>query len=342
MSTDISNPFAIVNNGAATSGSDFEAALRQHDQWPLKRVHVKTVQLNVGKLCNQACHHCHIDAGPKRTEMMPRDVAERVIELLSNSPRVETVDITGGAPELNPYFRFLVTQSRRLGKHIIDRCNLTVLFEPDMEDLSEFLAVNEVEIIASLPCYTAANVDGQRGRGVFDKSVRALQLLNRRGYGMPGSPLQLNLVYNPLGASLPPSQDKLEADFRKQLREHFNIEFHRLFTMTNVPVKRFSEQLARAGQYESYMDLLANHFNRSTVDSLMCRSLASVGWHGGLYDCDFNQVLEIGATRLGGKAYNTIWDIRSYSDLDGWPVATGSHCFGCTAGCGSSCGGSLQ
>lgn len=342
MGIDISNPLPIIGITAAPSSPDFDEALHQHGQWPLVRGQVKTVQVNVGKLCNQACHHCHVDAGPKRKEIMPRHVAEHVIVLLANSPRIETVDITGGAPELNPNFCFLVEQSQRLGKHVIDRSNLTVFFEPGMEHLADFLAANKVEIVASLPCYTAANVDKQRGHGVFDRSVCALQWLNRLGYGMPGSPLQLNLVYNPLGASLPPPQDKLESDYKNQLRENFGIEFHRLFTITNLPIKRFAEQLTRAGQYEDYMDLLVNHFNSATVEKLMCRSLVSIGWEGGLYDCDFNQMLEIGVTRLNGKRYSSIWDIRSYSDLDGGRVATGSHCFGCTAGCGSSCGGSLQ
>jgi len=342
MGIDISNPLPIIGNSPELSGRDFEDTLRENGQWPLVRGEAKTVQVNVGKLCNQACHHCHVDAGPKRKEVMSRHVAERVIGVLANSPRIETVDITGGAPELNPYFRFLVQQSRRLGKHVIDRSNLTVLFEPGLEGLAEFLAANNVEIIASLPCYTAANVDKQRGHGVFDKSVHALQLLNEIGYGKPDSPLQLNLVYNPLGASLPPPQDRLEADYRRQLREHFGIEFHRLFTITNMPIKRFAEQLTRAGHYENYMDLLVNRFNPTTVDKLMCRSLISIGWDGGLYDCDFNQMLEMRVTGPSGKPYNAIWDISSYSDLDGRPVATDSHCFGCTAGCGSSCGGSLQ
>lgn len=261
MATRTSNPLPIIANLPPVQGPDFEQTLVAHGAGRLIRTQTRTLQVNVGKLCNQACHHCHVEAGPKRTEIMPRHVAERVIGLLISSPRIETLDITGGAPELNPNFRLLVTQARRLGRHIIDRCNLTVLFERGQEDLAEFLADNHIEVVASLPCYTAENVDQQRGRGVFGKSIRALRLLNSLGYGRPGSELTLNLVYNPLGAFLPPPQEKLEADYRKQLREHFGIEFNRLFTITNMPIKRFAEWLVHEGKHESYMGLLVNHFN---------------------------------------------------------------------------------
>lgn len=324
------------------NGCDFNDALRQHRCGTLVRAGAAMLQINVGKLCNHACHHCHVEAGPKRTEIMPVNVAERVLQVLAASETVTTVDITGGAPELNPNFRHLVSRSRELGRHIIDRCNLTVLFEPGEEMLPQFLAENHVEIIASLPCYTAVNVDKQRGRGVFDKSIRALEALNAIGYGMPDSPLKLNLVYNPLGAFLPPPQDQLEADYKQQLREHFGIEFHRLFTITNMPIKRFADFLYRGGKYADYMGLLVNHFNPATVSSLMCRSLVSVGWDGALYDCDFNQMLEIG---IGAGPRNkplTVWDIEDLSELEGERIATGSHCFGCTAGAGSSCGGALE
>jgi radical SAM/Cys-rich protein len=268
---------------------------------------------------------------------MPSAVGDRILNLLGATPSVQVVDITGGAPELNANFKPLVLQARALRRHVIDRCNLTVFFEPGHDDLPEFLAANRVEVTASLPCYTAENVDRQRGKGVFDKSLRALQLLNSLGYGKPGSELLLNLVYNPLGASLPPAQEKLEADYKKQLREHFGIEFNRLFTITNMPIKRFSESLIRNGQFESYISLLVNHFNPATVHQLMCRSQVSVSWDGKLYDCDFNQMLDIEAP--GRK---TIWAIDSFSELANRKVATGGHCFGCTAGAGSSCGGSLQ
>lgn len=337
MATDIQTILPILNERVGV-GPDFDEALLQIGMGPLRREETTTLQVNVGKRCNQACHHCHVEAGPKRTEMMPRAVAERVLRILENSPSVQIVDITGGAPELNPNFRFLVTESRRLGRHVIDRCNLTVLYETGMEDLSEFLTESKVEIIASLPCYTASNVDEQRGRGVFEKSIDALRELNRLGYGLPDSPLLLNLVYNPLGASLPPPQERLEADYKRELCNQHGIEFHRLYTLTNMPIKRFSEFLEQNGKHKEYMSLLVNHFNPGTVSGLMCRSLVSVGWDGQLYDCDFNQMLEIG---LGAGPRN-VWDTDSLSDLDGRRISTASHCFGCTAGAGSSCGGALR
>jgi radical SAM/Cys-rich protein len=317
--------------------ADFQGTLRQHGVDELKRREVTTLQINVGKLCNQACHHCHVEAGPKRTEIMPTKVAERIMALLAATPSIHTVDITGGAPELNANFRSLVGESRRMGKQVIDRCNLTVLFEPGEETLAEFLAANQVEITASLPCYTETNVDQQRGKGAFEKSIRALRLLNAIGYGQNGTGLTLNLVYNPLGASLPPPQDALEADYKKQLRENFAIEFDRLFTITNMPIKRFAEFLFREGKQEAYMALLTNHFNPATVNGLMCRDLVSIGWDGRIYDCDFNQMLDL-ETPIG----KSIWEIKSFAELANKRIATDGHCFGCTAGAGSSCGGSLQ
>lgn len=331
-----SKTFNILNDYALPA-PDFESGLRERGFAPLHRYEVTTLQVNVGKLCNQACHHCHVEAGPKRTETMSAEVADRILNLLMASPTIEVVDITGGAPELNPNFSRLVLLSRALGRHVIDRCNLTVFFEPGQQDLPEFLAANRVEITASLPCYTAENVDKQRGKGVFDKSIRALKLLNHLGYGMPDSELSLNLVYNPLGASLPPAEETLESDYKTQLRQHFGVEFNRLFTMTNMPIKRFAEFLIRNGQMGEYMSLLVNHFNPTTVAHVMCRSLLSVGWNGNLYDCDFNQMLEIEAPR-----HKTIWGIDSFSELANCRIATGGHCFGCTAGAGSSCGGSLE
>jgi radical SAM/Cys-rich protein len=320
-----------------TTAVDFRETLRHNGLGELRRREVTTLQINVGKLCNQACHHCHVEAGPKRTEIMPASVAERVLMLLAATPEIQTVDITGGAPELNENFRRLVSESRRMQKQVIDRCNLTVLFEPGLETLAEFLAANNVEITASLPCYTESNVDQQRGKGAFEKSIRALRLLNGIGYGNPESGLALNLVYNPLGASLPPPQEKLEADYKGHLRESFGIEFNRLFTITNMPIKRFADMLAREGRQESYMGLLVNHFNRATVDHVMCLDLVSIGWDGKIYDCDFNQMLDLETP--GGK---DIWEIDSFAELANSRIATGSHCFGCTAGAGSSCGGSLQ
>lgn len=324
-----------------TATADFDATLAANHCGPLVRQETRTLQINVGKLCNQACHHCHVDAGPKRSEIMTRAVAERTIELLGQSPTIEVVDITGGAPELNPNFRWLVERASQQGCHVIDRCNLTVLLQPEMEDLAEFLATHQVEIVASLPCYTAANVDKQRGRGVFEKSIQALRLLNRLGYGLPGSGLDLNLVYNPVGPSLAPAQDRLEADYKKQLRDGFGIEFHRLLALNNMPIHRFASFLRLNGQYEAYMSLLVNHFSPRNVPGLMCRSLVSVSWEGGLYDCDFNQMLELGMTRAAGAPALTIWNVESLSGWEGQSIRTASHCFGCTAGEGSSCGGAL-
>ncbi|MGH7899950.1 MAG: arsenosugar biosynthesis radical SAM (seleno)protein ArsS [Candidatus Binatia bacterium] len=315
--------------------ASFTVELARHGLPPLRRGALTTLQVNVGKLCNQACHHCHVDAGPKRTEIMTRPTAERVVEVLAASATVETVDITGGAPELNPSFRHLVESARRLGKKVIDRCNLTVLFEPGMDALPAFLAEHRVELTCSLPCYTPGNVDKQRGKGVFDKSIEALRWLNGIGYGRAGSDLVLNLVYNPLGPFLPPAQEKLEVDYKRELGRAFGIEFNRLFTITNMPIKRFAADLERSGKQQEYMGLLVNHFNPSTVEGLMCRSLVSVGWEGTLYDCDFNQMLEIPVPR----ARRTIFDVDDIGELAGAPIATDSHCFGCTAGAGSSCGG---
>lgn len=323
-------------------GPEFHEVLREHGRSPLLRTRVKTLQINVGKLCNMACHHCHVEAGPKRKEIMRYEVAERVVQLIAANPAVEVVDLTGGAPELNPSFRWLVAETRRLGREVIDRCNLTILFEPGMQDLAEFLAEHQVHVVASLPCYQAENVEKQRGRGVFDKSIEALRRLNELGYGRPGSGLKLDLVYNPVGAFLPPPQEQLEAKYRAELGHQFGIEFHRLLTITNMPIKRFAHLLERTGQYRAYMGLLVNHFNPDTVPGLMCRSLLSVGWDGRLYDCDFNQMLEIelGAARETGA--RTVWDVTFLDELSGRRIATGSHCFGCTAGSGSSCGGALQ
>jgi len=316
----------------------FERTLREHGAPPLQRSRVTTLQVNVGKLCNMACHHCHVEAGPKRTEVMGRDVAERLVLLLANSPDVELVDFTGGAPELNPHFRWLVSEARRLGRRVIDRCNLTVLFEPEQHDLAIFLAEQGVEIVASLPCYSAENVEKQRGRGAFDKSILALQQLNELGYGRADSPLRLNLAYNPLGAFLPPAQASLERKYKEELSRLFGIEFHQLLTITNMPIKRFAHALKSDDQLEAYMSLLVNHFNVDTVAGLMCRSLVSVSWDGRLYDCDFNQMLEMPVT----TAQRSVFKLDSFEALSGAPIATASHCFGCTAGAGSSCSGALQ
>lgn len=315
----------------------FASTLQRHGFEGLQRRSIETLQVNVGKVCNQACHHCHVDAGPKRTESMTQETARRVLQLLQNTPEVQTVDITGGAPELNPNFRALAEESRRLGKHVIDRCNLTILLQPGFEDLPEFLRAQNVNIIASLPCYTAENVDKQRGRGVFELSIRALQLLNRLGYGQPGSELHLDLVFNPGGAALPPPQHALELEYKQHLRNDFGIEFGRLLTITNMPIRRFSDYLVHIGKQEDYTRLLEASFNPATVEHLMCRSLISVSWDGLLYDCDFNQMLE-----LPSPGRFSIWNIDSFRPVVNGSIQLAEHCFGCTAGPGSSCGGQLQ
>ena len=315
----------------------FASTLRLHGFEGLQRAGIETLQVNVGKVCNQACHHCHVDAGPKRTESMARETAERVIALLRNTPEVNTVDITGGAPELNPNFRMLVGESRRLGKRVIDRCNLTILLEPGQEDLLDFLREQQVDIVASLPCYTAENVDKQRGRGVFERSIASLRLLNQAGYGRPGSGLELDLVFNPGGASLPPPQEALEREYKQRLREDFGVEFGHLLTITNMPIQRFSDYLVRLGKEQQYSSLLAASFNPATVERVMCRTLISVSWDGRLYDCDFNQMLEMRVAR--GVS---VWDIDSYDCVARDEIRVADHCFGCTAGTGSSCGGQLS
>ncbi|MEE9563130.1 MAG: arsenosugar biosynthesis radical SAM (seleno)protein ArsS [Thermoanaerobaculia bacterium] len=329
---------ALPANAEETS---FAAKLRAHGLGELRRERVTTLQVNVGRLCNLACHHCHVEAGPKRTEVMTADVAERLLELLAASPEVEALDLTGGAPEMNENFRHLVTGARRLGRRVIDRCNLTILLESGQEDLAEFLAAERVEVVASLPCYTLENVERQRGKGVFDASIEALRRLNALGYGQPGSALRLDLVYNPLGPTLPPDQTRLELDYKRELSEHFGLEFHHLLTITNIPIRRFAEQLVRLGRREAYQALLVNHFNPATVAGLMCRSQVSVDWRGSLYDCDFNLMLGLSLAAVDAEPPRTIWDLPSLDHLAGSTIATASHCLGCTAGAGSSCSGSI-
>ncbi len=311
----------------------FDRTLADHGL-VLRRGATTTLQVNVGKLCNQACHHCHVEAGPKRTEVMPREVAARILAVIAQHPGITTVDFTGGAPELNPHFRWLVEQVTGMGRHVIDRCNLTVLSEPGTDDVAEFLAERDVEIIASLPCYSEDNVEKQRGHGVFARSIAALRRLNALGYGSGGA-RKLNLVYNPNGAFLPPDQAGLEARYKTELANSFEITFDRLFTITNLPIARYADALDAQGKFNEYMSLLVTHFNPQAVSGVMCRSLISVGWDGALYDCDFNQMLEL---PLGSA--RTIFELESI-DLEGVSIATGPHCFGCTAGAGSSCGGSL-
>jgi radical SAM/Cys-rich protein len=314
----------------------FPTALAAAGLPPLRRAPATTLQVNVGLRCDLACHHCHVEAGPRRSEALDERLAARVLDVLARNPALGTLDLTGGAPELNPHFRMLVRGARRLGRRVIDRCNLTVLFEPGQEDTAAFLAREGVDVVASLPCYTAGNVDAQRGKRVYERSVEALRRLNALGYARPGRGLRLDLVYNPLGPSLPPPQAQLEADYRRELAG-LGLRFDRLLTITNMPIRRFARDLARRGASEAYLALLVNHFNPATVDALMCRSTLSVAWDGSLYDCDFNQAL---ALPLGG-ARASLFDLEDVGALAGRPIATAAHCFGCTAGAGSSCGGAL-
>jgi radical SAM/Cys-rich protein len=319
--------------------ANFDDVLRERRFERLRRQRPpRTLQVNLGKLCNQACHHCHVDAGPKRTEVMNRATAQRVLELLTNSRSIHELDITGGAPELNPNFTWLVEQARAREYSIIARCNLTVIFEAGMEWLPDFYREQRVHLICSLPCYSRENVERQRGAGVFSKSIQALQQLNRLGYG---SELRLDLVYNPLGPSLPPAQEQLQARYREELDRAYGIAFHRLLTITNMPINRFARQLRQWGKFSEYMGLLVNHFNPATLEALMCRGLVSLSWDGRLFDCDFNQMLEMPIFDSSTHAPLTIWDVDDLSIFEGASIATGSHCFGCTAGSGSSCGGAL-
>ena len=321
---------------ATTSCPSFDKPMQEARLFPLRATGITVFQINVGKLCNQTCKHCHVDAGPERTESMSRDTAELCVQALAKTD-IPTVDITGGAPELNPNFRWLVEQARALGRHVMDRCNLSVLLLPSQSDLGEFLASHRVEIVASLPYYRASQTDAQRGDGVFEKSMRGLQLLNRLGYGMPDSGLVLNLVYNPVGAFLPPKQDAIEIQFRRELRAKHGIEFNHLYTITNMPISRFLEFLIESGNYDGYMERLANAFNAGAAAGVMCRYTISIGWDGTLYDCDFNQMLDL---PLAHGAPSHIRDFDQMK-LNRRRIVTRNHCYGCTAGAGSSCGGAV-
>lgn len=305
---------------------------------PLTRTAPTILQLNIGLYCNQACSHCHVESSPLRTEVMSREVAEQCLGLLDATPTVTTLDLTGGAPELCPEFRYLVTEARKRNIDVIDRCNLTVLLEPGQEDLVEFLAKNQVRVAASLPCYSSDNVDNQRGRGVFERSIEGLQRLNAAGYGRPESPhLILDLVYNPGGPFLAPAQSALEPAYKEELGSLYGITFTQLWCLNNMPIKRYHDWLSRRGHLDEYMALLLEAFNPKATDGVMCLSTVSVGWDGRVYDCDFNQQLDISSTRMeGGK---TVFDLESLDQLTGDSVAVADHCYGCTAGAGSSCQG---
>ncbi|MBI1194525.1 MAG: radical SAM/Cys-rich domain protein [Gammaproteobacteria bacterium] len=313
--------------------------LKQTSFPALARKRLDTLQINLGYLCNQSCLHCHVNAGPKRKELMDRETIDTVLAFL-DANEIGLVDLTGGAPEMNPYFRTLVGELRQRGCRVMDRCNLTILEEPGQEGLAEFLARQSVEITASLPCYLEDNVDRQRGKGTFASSIRALKRLNGCGYGQTGSGLELNLVYNPQGPVLPPPQAALEADYKRHLAEEYGIVFNRLFTLTNMPIQRFGSTLISKGRFDEYMELLRNAYQEQNRESVMCRNLLSVDWQGYVYDCDFNQMLGL-PLRDGAKPRVHLRDMIGRA-LEGHPIVVGDHCYGCTAGQGSSCGGSLD
>ncbi|QDU77496.1 molybdenum cofactor biosynthesis protein A [Bremerella volcania] len=313
----------------------FDEALQQHHLPLLHAAGIDVLQINVGKLCNQTCTHCHVDAGPDRRESMSREIAEAIISALTRL-EIPTLDITGGAPEMNPNFRYLVEQAHALERRIIDRCNLTILVANGYRDLPQFLADHGVEVVASLPCYLEDNCDRQRGDGVFRRSVEALRLLNELGYGQADSGLRLTLVYNPVGPSLPPSQAELEVAYRRELKSRYDIVFNQLHTITNLPISRFLDDLLQTGKYETYMRKLVDSFNPQTVPHVMCRTTLSVDWLGNLYDCDFNQMLELPVTTKRRRIEDLDCDTIAQRT-----IATGRHCFGCTAGNGSSCQGAI-
>ncbi|HKY29562.1 MAG TPA: arsenosugar biosynthesis radical SAM (seleno)protein ArsS [Pyrinomonadaceae bacterium] len=326
----------VIQPGSqARADIDFDEKLAAYGT-ELRASRVDTLQINVGKLCNQACKHCHVDAGPSRTEIMTRETVEQVLDAIRRF-RISTVDITGGAPELNPSFRYLVSGCRALGSHVIVRHNLTVMFQEGQDDLPQFFRDQRVEVVSSLPYFLEQQTDAQRGRGVFEKSIEALRRLNAVGYGVENSELILNLVYNPVGAFLPPLQQSIEADFKRELMNRYGISFNRLLTITNMPIRRFLDYLRRSGNEERYMRKLIEAFNPATVDGLMCRNLVSVDWTGKLYDCDFNQMLDL---PVAPELPQTVAEFNPQK-FAGRRIMTGSHCFGCTAGAGSSCGGAV-
>lgn len=305
----------------------------------LRRKQLETLQVNLGYKCNQTCLHCHVNAGPNRTEMMDGETVDMVLAVLARR-KVKTLDLTGGAPELNAHFRRLVVAARKLGVRVIDRCNLTILSEPGQEDTAEFLASNSVEVVASMPCYSVERVDRQRGEGTFDKSIAGLQKLNTLGYARPGAGLVLNLVYNPQGPQLPPEQTALEADYKRELDKHFGVAFDQLFALANMPIQRFGSTLISKGQFQSYLQLLKDSFRQDNLESVMCTSLVSVDWQGYLFDCDFNQMLVM-PLQLAEAARPHLRDLLLHDPANG-RIRVADHCYGCTAGQGSSCGGALK
>lgn len=317
---------------------DTRPLLLQSDFPPLQRATLETLQVNLGYLCNLSCVHCHVNAGPTRTELMDRDTVDLVLEVI-DSRQVKSLDLTGGAPELNPHFRYLVEQARARGVRVMDRCNLTVLFEQGQEDLAAFLASQQVEVVASLPCYLEENVTEQRGKGVYDDSIRAIRHLNGLGYGVDPA-LPLNLVYNPVGPVLPPPQEDLQADYKRELAGRFGISFNELLTITNMPISRFGAVLLSQGKFTEYMHLLRESYSVANLKGVMCRSLLSVDWQGYIFDCDFNQMLDMPILASDSRMH--LREVLGGMSLEGRPIATGEHCYGCTAGQGSSCGGALD
>ena len=314
---------------------DAKPLLLDSDFPRLRRARLHTLQMNLGYLCNLSCTHCHVNAGPKRTELMTREIMQIALQFAADY-HLETLDLTGGSPEMNPYFKWLVQEAKQQGLHIMDRCNPTILMEPGYQDTAEFLAEQQVEIIASLPCYLEDNVDAQRGRGVFKASIEALQKLNALGYGRPGSGLILNLVFNPQGIALPPPQAQLEEAYRQFLNEQFGLRFNNLFTITNMPIQRFGAVLLAKGQFDDYMNLLKQAYQPANLDKVMCRNLLSVDWQGYVYDCDFNQMLDL---PLAGRRTHLRDLLENMPDA--MPITVADHCYGCTAGQGSSCTGEL-
>jgi len=318
---------------------DTKPRLLDTDFPPLQRSQLDTLQVNLGYICNQSCNHCHVNAGPKRTETMSLENINAILKFIKNNA-IQKLDLTGGAPELNQHFRYLVSEARALNVDIIDRCNLTVLSEPGQQELAEFLAGNKVEVVASLPCYTKDNVDQQRGKGVFDESIQGLLKLNALGYAKKDSGLILNLMYNPMGAFLPPSQESLEQDYRQKLRNDFNIEFSHLYTLTNMPIMRFGSTLVSKGEFNQYMDLLKASHSDDNLQTVMCKNLISIDWQGYIYDCDFNQMLDMPSS-ISAKHKTHISEL-GLNNFQQIPIQIGDHCYGCTAGSGSSCGGALS
>jgi radical SAM/Cys-rich protein len=314
----------------------FEDALAESGLHPLRATGIEVLQVNLGKLCNMTCTHCHVDAGPTRREIMTRETAEACLAALARTD-IPVLDLTGGAPEMNPHFRWLVQEARRLDRHVIDRCNLTILRAPGYTDLPEFLAAQRVEIVASLPCYLEENVDAQRGNRAFTRSIEVLRHLNGHGYGVPGTGLELTLVYNPIGTALPPRQVDLEQAYRRELASRYSIVFNRLFTITNMPIGRFLEHLHETDEYDQYMERLIAAYNPAAAAGVMCRTTLSVDWEGRLYDCDFNQMLGV-AVRRGLPQNIREFDPQSLANRS---ITTGQHCYGCTAGAGSGCRGAI-